>query len=366
MKQIKKLKWLALVLALSMVFLAGCGAKTIGTSSEPFANSDGIKENGYWEGIKATKYVKLCDYSAITIPSESHEITEDAVQAKVDAIFAEYTTKEQVTDRAIVDGDTVNIDYVGSVDGVAFEGGSTEGAGADVEIGVTNYIDDFLQQLIGHKPGESFDIEVTFPEEYSEVTLQGKDAVFATTINYITVTAVPELTDAFVSEKLSASNGWTTVAEMKADISSDLQNAAIMKYIQDYVVENTTVKSLPKAILQYQENAMILYYQTYADQYGMELDAFLSTYTEYASKEELLEKNLEENTKNANYSLIMQAIAEQTHVSVTTDDVAAYFAKYFETNDYSEYEKNYGMPFLMQAVLYQNILDHIKSNVVLA
>lgn len=263
MKQIKKLRGLAVVLALLMVFFAGCGIKT--DNSKPFANSDGITEKGFWEGIKALKYVKLCDYSAITIPGESRVITDDAVQAEIDDALKDYTTTEQVTDRAVVDGDSVNIDYVGSVDGVEFEGGNTKGTGTNVVIGETNYIDDFLQQLIGHKPGESFDVKVTFPEAYSEATLSGKDAVFAVTVNYIKVTSVPELTDAFVSEKLSASNGWKTVAEMKASILSNLQDAAITKYIQDYVVENTTVKSLPKAILEYQKNSMILYYQNYAD-----------------------------------------------------------------------------------------------------
>ena len=364
MKQIKKIRGLALVLALCMAFFAGCGAKT--DSSKSFANSDGITENGFWEGIKATKYVKLCDYKGITVPSETREITDDAVQSQIDSILQNYTAKEQVTDRAIADGDSVNIDYVGSVDGVAFDGGSTEGAGTDVVIGVTNYIDDFLQQLIGHKPGESFDIEVTFPDAYSEPTLSGKDAVFAITVNYITETSVPELTDAFVSEKLTAENGWTTVTEMRAGILSDLQDEAVIKYIQDYVVENSTIKSLPKAIMDYQQNAMVLYYQTYADQYGMELDEFLKTYVGYASKDELLENNLEANTKNANYSLIIQAIAEKEGISANSDDVTAYFAKYYKTSDYSDYVTTYGMPKLVQVALYENVLQYLKSNTVSA
>ena len=364
MKQTKKIRGLALLLALLMLIFAGCGTKT--DNSKPFTNSDGISENGYWEGIKAKKYVSLCDYEGITIPSESRTITDDAVQAEVDGILEKYITKNQVTDRAIADGDSVNIDYVGSVDGVAFEGGSTEGEGTDVVIGVTNYIDDFLQQLIGHKPGESFDIEVTFPEDYSTATLAGKDAVFAITVNYITESITPELTDAFVAENLTASNGWTTVEEMRAGILSDLQDEAIIKYIQDYIVENTTVKSLPQAIMDYQENAMILFYQNYADQYGMELDDFLKTYAGYASKDELVESNLDTNTKNANYSLIMQAIAEDAKVTASADDVAAYFAKYYKTSDYSDYETTYGMPKLIQVALYENVLQYLKSNAVLA
>jgi len=366
MKQMNTLRWLAAVLALSMVLFTGCSTKTGETDISSFSYSDGIDENGFWEGIKALKKVTLCDYSAITIPSETYTITEDAIQTEIDDILADYTTSDQVTDRAIVDGDTVNIDYVGSVDGVEFENGSTEGAGTDVVIGVTNYIDDFLQQLIGHKPGESFDIEVTFPEDYGVDDLNGKDAVFAITVNYITETSVPELTDAFVSENLSASKGWTTVEEMKADILSDLQDSAISGYIQNYVVDNTTVKSLPDSIFVYQENATVKSYQDYADYYQMELDDFLAAYVGYASKEELLESNLEANTNYANYSLIMQAIAEDAGITVSDEDISAFFVKYFETDDYSEYETEYGMNYLKQVVLYQNVLDYIKSTAVLA
>ena len=103
--------------------------------------------------------------------------------------MSSHTYTNEVTDRAVKDGDTLNIDYVGTVDGVAFEGGSTDGKGTQVTIGVTSYIDDFLEQLIGHRPGETFDIEVTFPDPYeNNPDLAGKDAVFTVTVNHIVET----------------------------------------------------------------------------------------------------------------------------------------------------------------------------------
>lgn len=123
-----------------------------------------------------------------------------------------------------MDGDTVNIDYVGSVDGVEFENGSTQNMGTSVTIGVTSYIDDFLEQLIDRLPGENFDIEVTFPDPYpNNPDLSGKDAVFNVTINYITETVAPELTDEFISENLTATYGWTTVEEIREEFSKDLK-----------------------------------------------------------------------------------------------------------------------------------------------
>ena len=85
----------------------------------------------------------------------------------------------------VEDGDTVNIDYVGSIDGVEFDGGSTNGQGTDLTIGSGLYIDDFEEQLIGSHPGDTVDVNVTFPEDYNSEDLQGKDALFVVTINGI-------------------------------------------------------------------------------------------------------------------------------------------------------------------------------------
>lgn len=91
------------------------------------------------------------------------------------------------TDKSLTvkDGDTVNIDYVGYIDGVAFEGGDTKGNGASLTIGSHSYIDDFEEQLIGHHPGDSVDVNVTFPENYGKDDLNGKDALFKVVINGI-------------------------------------------------------------------------------------------------------------------------------------------------------------------------------------
>lgn len=95
----------------------------------------------------------------------------------------EYSTDTSLT---IEDGDTVNIDYVGSVDGVEFEGGNTQGAGTDLVIGSGSYIDDFEEQLIGAHPGDTVDVTVTFPDPYENNTdLSGKEAVFEVTVNGI-------------------------------------------------------------------------------------------------------------------------------------------------------------------------------------
>ncbi len=98
---------------------------------------------------------------------------------------ADTTTYSTDTSLTVKDGDTVNIDYVGSIDGVEFAGGNTNGAGADLTIGSGKYIDDFEEQLIGSHPGDTVEVNVTFPENYGNEELNGKDALFVVEVNGI-------------------------------------------------------------------------------------------------------------------------------------------------------------------------------------
>lgn len=113
---------------------------------------------------------------------------EEAAQAEAESTESESSDDTEFsTDSTLTvqDGDTVNIDYVGTVDGVEFDGGSTDGNGADLVIGSGTYIDDFEEQLIGSHPGDQVSVEVTFPDNYSSEELSGKDAVFEVTVNGI-------------------------------------------------------------------------------------------------------------------------------------------------------------------------------------
>src|SRR6056297_914975 len=227
MKFSKKILGLSLILALVFTLAVGCsnddasedpqdnGNNEETILDENFTYSTGIDENGHWEGLTALDYVTLPDYIGIEVPQEVYNVTEEALQSQIDSIMTNYTERVEITDREVIDGDTVNIDYVGKIDGEEFESGNTQGNGTDVTIGKTSYIDDFLEQLIGHTPGETFDIEVTFPEDYGQDHLNGKDAVFTTTINYIVEEEAAELNDQFVIDNLGADFGFTSVSDME-------------------------------------------------------------------------------------------------------------------------------------------------------
>ena len=366
MKNNKTPAFFFIILIMLFFMLSGCGADNDeSTDNITFSYSGGLDEYGFFEGIRALDYIEIFNYHEMIIPAEVHEVLNDNVQSEIDVILAAYPARAQITGRAVADGDTVNIDYVGSIDGIEFDGGSTGGMGTDVTIGVTSYIDDFLDQLIGHTPGETVYVEVTFPGDYHEETLQGKDALFVTVINYIVEEREAELTDEYVLQNLYAVYGWANIDEMREGIRSELQNYNIQQYLLDYFTSNVNIKSIPDKLLEYQENAMLNSYQEYAGYSGMELDEYISSNEGYAGVDELIEAYYETNLDSAACYLVVQAVAEDMGISISDGDLADYFYKFNGSSDYSSYEEYYGLPYLKQIVLYQKVLDYIIQNAIL-
>lgn len=370
----KKLAALVLAAAVAAGALAGCsgGGETSQASSaeagqtssqasspssqtssdteipEEVDYSAGLTETGSFEGVKALELVTLPDYKTHEVPEDVSTVSDEDVQMELDNRMSAFATTEQIKDRAVEDGDTVNIDYVGSVDGVEFEGGNTGGNGTTVTIGVTSYIDDFLEQLIGHKPGDTFDVNVTFPTPYeNNEDLSGKDAVFVTTINYIEEENTPELTDSFVKEHWKESEGWSTVAETTEGVREELRDAAVQQYLFDWVCNNAQISQVPDNLYQYQVNIMTGYYQNMAKQYGMTMDDLLKAMGVEGGADGLEESNKEVLEKNARESLILQALSEEMSVVPTDENIAAYMQRTAGIEDYSAVEEQYGKPYLM-------------------
>ena len=331
-----------------------------------FSHSDWLDDRGFWKGIRALDYADSFDYDGLQIPADVHQVSDDEVQREIDYILSEFAMPYHITDRPVMDGDEVNIDFVGSIDGEEFPGGSTEGMGEDVTIGLTEYIDDFLEQLVGHTPGETIDVEVTFPEDYHEESLQGKEAVFITTINYIKEDSLPEFNDEFVREYLTAEHGWSTTREMWNDISSKLKQSAIEEYVIRHLAAGAGLHSIPNPIIEYQKLAMLSTYQGYADSYGMSLDEFISVYVGYADAEDLVESSQDAFVEGALYALAIQAVAEDAGLSVSGDDLTAFFIEETGDGDYSLYEQQYGLPYLKQLALNKKVVDYVVGRAVLS
>lgn len=335
---------------------AGSEASVYGNASDydyqNFAYSDGLDENGYWSGIRALDYVTLPeDYASIPLKKADIEPTEEDVRSQIDSLLSQNTTTQQITDRAAADGDTVNIDYVGTVDGVAFTGGTY--SGYSLTLGSGSFIDGFEDQIVGHKPGETFDVNVTFPDGYSDstdaegnaVVLSNKKAVFSVTLNYISEEILPELTDAWVEENFSSTDGVHTVEDLRAEYQKMLYQNNLNTAVMHYLLANSTFKDLPKEVTDYQVNQCLNYYYTMAQYYGYDLDSFLQAAAGYNSADDLLDAMSDSITEYAREALLYQAVAEAMDIAPTQEQIDTYSA-YTET-----YGANYcTMVALMDAV----------------
>lgn len=359
----KMKKLLSLTLsALMLLSLAACGSGDTAEdeTAEPSVDySVGLDKNGYYSGIRALDVVTLPEgYSAVSVPAGFQQAEDADIDAQIEELLAYFPENVKVTDRAVVDGDTVNIDYVGSVDGVEFAGGNTNGMGTDVVAGSTAYIDDFLTQIIGAMPGDTINVEVTFPEVYkNNPDLAGKDALFVTTINYIVEgSVVPELTDAFVAENLASYYGCTTVEELRAMLGETIAQQQVTNYVLDNLFHNAVCKEVPKKIIDTQMALLEKEANSAAEQEGIDVSEWLSAQG-YESMEEYTSESKELLTSTAKQYLIIQAAAEDLHVTVADEDISSYFSEFMGVEDYAEYIEHYGRGFVAQAILAEKTCD---------
>lgn len=336
-----------------------------------FTYSAALDENGFFTGVRALDYVTLPeDYKSLHIPAGEVETTDEELQTNLDYILSQYAETEQDKQSTIEDGDKVNIDYVGSVDGIEFTGGNTNGQGTTVTAGSTEYVDDFLTQIIGHKPGDTFDVVVTFPEGYNDSTdadgntlkLAGQEAVFAVTVNYIERSTNPELTDDFVSENIDPQYG-STAEEFKATVRKDIYDANVEKYVTNYVSENSQyADTLPEAVTEYSAMIVLNYYYAYAQAQNVTLTQFIQDNMDAESIQDLLDQNESAINDQAKRFLLYQAMAEDQDLTCTDEDVTNYFTD-LGTTDYSSYENYYGSNYLHMNALGDKAVNNVIANV---
>ena len=309
------------------------------------ANSDysaGLNADGTIEDVDVFSALNLVDYENISIVDDEVNATEEEVDEEIQSVLDGYKELSSDTDVEIADGDEVNIDYVGTIDGVEFEGGNSEGAGYDLTIGSGSFIDDFEEQLVGHKAGEEVTVEVTFPDDYQAEDLAGKDASFAVTINGIMV--APELTDEFVQEYLAESEEVSTAAEYREKIAKNFYDENLEEYLANYIVDNTVINSYPKNYLKAMKSIL-----KYNDYMGDDIE------DEIEYERELTER-AKENIKE---SMVYQAIFESAGLTI---DMDAYYDELMESGG-EEYVDNikatYGEGYMAQNEMRQAVIDYL-------
>lgn len=269
--------------------------------------------------------VTLGEYKGIKVEKTVVEVTDEDIDAELKREQEKNSRMVTVEDRNVEDGDTVNIDYKGTIDGVAFDGGTA--VGQPLVIGSHTFIDTFEEQIIGHSVGEELDVNVTFPAEYHAPDLAGKPAVFHVKINNISRKELPEINDDFAAEV----SEFDTLDEYKADIRTKLQErkeaeAKVAKEdkVVETIVENATME-IPDAMLLTQQEEMAEEFAGRLSYQGLQLDQYFQ-FTGL-TRETFLEQMKPQALKRIQTRLVLEAIVKAENIEATEEEYNAEIEK---------------------------------------
>ncbi|MCO6238071.1 trigger factor [Staphylococcus epidermidis] len=242
--------------------------------------------------------VKLGDYKGLEIEKQETDLSDEELQESIDhslSHLAEMVVKE---DGAVENGDTVNIDFSGSVDGEEFDGGQAEGY--DLEIGSGSFIPGFEEQIEGMKTGDEKDVVVTFPEEYHAEELAGKEATFKTKVNEIKFKDVPELND-----------------EIANELDSDAENTEKEEAINK-ATENASI-DIPEAMINTELDRMIQEFGQRIQQQGLDLQTYYQISGQ--NEEQLRDQMKDDAEQRVKTNLTLTAIADEENIEVSDEDI---------------------------------------------
>ncbi len=210
----KKIVAILLVAILMMTLLVGCG-----------------KDRILYKNIKFENYLEVKDYLGIEVDTTTDGFAE-YYKKIFDMDIGDYSLYKEVKEGVVENGDIVNLDYEGKLDGVAFQGGTAQGY--DLKIGSKTFIDDFEEELIGVAVGETKDVTAKFPENYGNAELNGKEAIFTCKINHIKKVMTEE--EAYEKMHFDSAD----------DYKADIKKRAVKQYILDVVINNSKITDYPE------------------------------------------------------------------------------------------------------------------------
>lgn len=279
--------------------------------------------------------VTLGDYKGLEVVKEAVEVTEEDIEKEIKAVqdrYADWVIREE--EEAAQNGDQLVLDYAGAIEGVAFDGGSAEGQ--TLVLGSNAFIPGFEDQLVGVKSGEEKDVVVTFPEDYNEASLAGKEAVFKCTVHDIKYKDLPEVNDELI-QKLKL-EGVETVEQFKENKKEELtnrkENEAEEKFGADLIVkavENATVE-IPQVMIDTEIKALRDNYKNQLTQYGISEEQYMKAMN--ISEEDMNAQFAPQAESRVRESLILDAIAKAEGIEISDEDVEA---------EYNEMANMYGM-----------------------
>ena len=261
--------------------------------------------------INLSKYMELGEYTNVEVSPLMYQLSEVRVQEQMQELFNSQVVDYGITDRAVAVGDIANIDFVGYIDGVEFEGGSGQ---YNLEIGSGDFIAGFEDGLIGVMPGEIVELNLTFPVDYGSSDLAGKDVVFQVKVNHI----VPEMTDEVIA-KFNNEN-YSNYQEMEEFVRGlvqaevDMENKdRVIKAAMQKIISDTTFKEIPDFLIEQQKTIIETKLSANLEGTGVDVETYLTVL--YGTT---LEQTAEANVKER---MVIQAIANEAGIEVTEEEL---------------------------------------------
>lgn len=323
-----------------------------------------LNEDGTIEGVNVTDYVKTFDIDGVTLKKADLEFTDAEVEEDIQAQLENF--KELNTDKTleVKSGDDVSIDYVGTMDGVEFDGGSAEDY--KLTIGSGSFIDDFEDQLIGTHPGDQVTIDVTFPDPYeNNPDYAGKDASFAVTVKGIY--ELGEFNDAFVQKNLS--DHAQTVDEYKQYLKDTNYESNLTNAISEYITNNISADKYPKDYVKHLKSLQMTIdeeeynymAQMYAA-YGMSFDYSSVMQYKGAANADEYETILQEAAEKACLNnMAYQDLAAKAGITVSDEDFETFKTENEITDEMLE---QYGKAYLIQHyIIPEKVQEYVKEHV---
>lgn len=348
-KNLKKIG-LVITMTLGLALLAGCSKKKDSQTNQ----KDMIE--------KYAKFCTLDSYKGVEYELTKTDVTDDVIQSEINNILSNYATSEEA-DKEAEAGDKVNVDFVGTVDGEEFEGGSTQGAGYDITLGAGRMIPGFEDQIIGHKPGENFDIYVTFPENYGKDNLNGKDAVFNITLNKVYEQILPEYNDEFVA----ANTGYENTAQLEDAIKEKYTQSdenLNRQSIMNNVMENASINEYPEKDMQALIDDTVTSVEAEAKGYGYDLETYVKAMYGVGSVDEFKQYISALAEDFMKEKIIICYVAEAEGITASEDEIKDYKQLMLDTLGKTEEELDeiYSEEDYIYYALADKVYDYLIEN----
>lgn len=383
-----KKKLLAVLLAASMLTLAACGSKSTETegtadttentdssadeSGEEQSENSAIEGPQYLKEFNAADYVTLGEYKGLEVTLADPEVSDEYLDSYIQYMLQYSPVSTPVTGRAVEVGDTVDIDYEGKLDGVAFDGGTAKGS--SLTIGSGRFIPGFEDGVVGMEIGETKDVEATFPDPYqNNPDLAGKVAVFTVTLNGISTQEIPELTDEYV-EGLAIENVKTVedykdyVYELLMEQEQSSYESQKSNIVIEAAAANAEFKDAPEGMVARMNQTLTNNISSYASMYGVDTATYVSN-VYGGTAEEYEETLLGQAQMMAQRYLMMQAIAEAEGLTVTDEEIESQLeteaANYgYETAE--EYKAAIDVEAFREYLMTQNVIQFLSEHAVVS